>query len=340
MQSIRSVVPGLALLVLTLLALAPLVLLAQQQKAPAGYDLSARATVIYNTQLYVDPDENSQKITIVTPGHEIVLTEENGQWLRVFANTDRQQVTDDTPVFGADNAPQPVSGWIRAKGVVSPKTPKGDVILYGAAASLEEQATEPNPPKGAAQSAHLLYQSVATYFPQSPLAAEAQWRSADIVWQLQRADIATLPSAHAEQSYLRPQIDEGAMKKIIKLYPGSKWAAYAAYDLLDNKTCGAWLGLPKCPEMEADLYLKYANNYPEGPLTAKALYQAVYREGVLVDMYKAIQEQKKADDASASAQLIARQLETNFPKSDYAARAATLIYKLQQAIPIYGSDHY
>ncbi|MHB1021570.1 MAG: tetratricopeptide repeat protein [Acidobacteriaceae bacterium] len=333
MQSTRYALLGVVLL-------ASLMASAQKKPStPAAYDISARATVVHDTQVYVDPDENSQKVTIVAPGHEIVVTEQNGQWLRVFANTDTEQASDDVPVFGVDNTPQPVSGWIRNKGIVGPKVPNGDVILYGEAATLEEQAAEANPPKGAAQSAHLLYHSVVAYFPQSPLVPESQWRSADIVWQLQRADISTLPSAHAEQSFLRPQIDESAMRKIIKTYPGSKWAAFAAYDLLDNKVCGAWLGLPKCPEQEANLYLKYANQFPSGPKTAQALYQAAYREGVLVDMYGADAEKKKAEQASDKAMLIAKQLENNFPKSDYAARAATLVYKLQQSIPIYGSNH-
>lgn len=332
MQSTRYALLGVVLL-------ATLTLPAQDRKSPTKYDISARATVVHDTQVYVDPNEDSQKVTVVAPGHEIVVTERNGQWLRVFANTDTEQTSDDVPVFGQENAPQPVSGWIKDKGIVGPKVPNGDVILYGAAATLEDQAAESNPPKGAAQSAHLLYRSVAAYFPQSALVPESLWRSADIRWQLQRADISTLPSAHEQQNFLRPQIDETDMKKIIKNYPGSKWAAFAAYDLLDNKVCGAWLGLPKCPEQEAGLYLKYANQFPDGPKTARALYQAAYRQGVLVDMYGAEADKKKAAQAADKAKLIAQQLEGKFPQSDYAARAATLVYKLEQSIPIYGSDH-
>src|SRR5437899_2609363 len=82
-----------------------------------------------------------------------------------------------------ENAPPPSSGWIRDKGVVTATTPGGDQILYGAAANLEDAASRPNAPKDAAMAAHLLYRRVAEYFPQSALAPEAAWRSADIRWQ-------------------------------------------------------------------------------------------------------------------------------------------------------------
>ena len=52
--------------------------------------------------------------------------------------------------------------------------------------------------------------------------------------------------------------------------------------MIDNKLCGDWQGLPKCPEMEAGLYQKYAEQYPDGPKAAEALYKATYRQGVLV----------------------------------------------------------
>ena len=45
-----------------------------------------------------------------------------------------------------------------------------------------------------------------------------------------------------------------------------------------------------------------------------------------------------AAKARADAQAIAQQLQTKFPQTDYAARAALLVYKMQQSIPIYGSD--
>ena len=65
-----------------------------------------------------------------------------------------------------------------------PTTAGGDAILFGTAANLEDEAERPHAPKGAAGQAHLLYKRVAEYFPDSALAGEAAWRSADIRWQL------------------------------------------------------------------------------------------------------------------------------------------------------------
>jgi len=124
----------------------------------------------------------------------------------------------------------------------------------------------------------------------------------------------------------------------MKLYPGTKFAALAAYDLLDNKLCGDWQGLPKCPELEAVLYEKYADRYPDSPKAPEALYQAAYREGVLVEMYQVQDERKRSEQAAAATQALAGELKQRYPQTDYAARAASLAYRVQQGIPVYGND--
>jgi len=305
----------------------------------SGYDRSARGTLIHPAIVYVAGDDNAQHVADILPGHEVVVMERNGAWVRVFANTDtpEAQADDQQPAFGNQQAP-PESGWIRNKGVVTPTTPNGDAILFGAAANFEDQAAHPHAPKGAAEAAHLLYRRVADYFPDSPLAPEAMYRAADIRWQLDKIDISTLPSAHEQEAYLRPQLYEGDMQKVMKLYPNSKFAALAAWDLIDNKLCGDWQGLPRCPELEAVLYEKYADRYPDSPKAPQALYEATYREAVLVDMYKSQDERKRADAAAAATQGLASELKQRFPQSDYAARAATLAFRVQQQIPVYGND--
>jgi hypothetical protein len=314
------------------------------QKSPkdkAGYDRAARATLLHSANVYVTADADAQKISLVTPGHEVVVIERTGPWVRVFANTDaKDDINDsDKPEFGAEeeNA-NPASGWIRDKGIISPSTPGGDAILYGAAANVEDEASQPHAPKGAAEEAHLLYRRVFEYFPDSPLAAEAAWRSADVRWQLDKAENKTLPSAKEQEAYLRPQLYEGDMKRVIKFYPGSKFAGLASYELLDNKLCGDWQGLPKCPEMETSLYAKYAQQFPDSPKAPEALYNAVYRQGVLVTMYNVQDESKRAAAASQHAQDLAKTLKERYPQSDFAARAASIAYRVQQGIAIYGSD--
>jgi hypothetical protein len=311
---------------------------AQKRDNSSGYDLAARATVLHEANVYVAADPNSQRVSTVLPGHEVVVVERSSPWIKVFANTDVQEDPEDKPEFGDETAPTPASGWIRDKGVVGPTTPEGDVILYGAAANLEDMASRPNAPKNAAMEAHLLYRRVSDYFPQSSLAPEAAWRSADIRWQLEKRDISSLPSAHEQDPILRPTIFEGEMKKIIKKDRGSKYAAMAAYEMLDNKLCGDWQGLPKCPEKEADLYEKYARQFPDGPRTAQALYNAVYREATIVTMYTVQEDKKKADAAASKTQALAAEMKVKFPQADETARAVSIAYKVAQGIPIYGND--
>src|SRR5271156_6233254 len=107
------------------------------QKPPAPSN-GPKATVIRDTNLYVAPDTSSARLAEIAPGREMVIAERNGPWVRVFANTDEEiSKSQDAPVFGHDAAAVPVSGWMQAPGVVSVETPKGDLILFGAAASPE-----------------------------------------------------------------------------------------------------------------------------------------------------------------------------------------------------------
>jgi hypothetical protein len=298
-----------------------------------------KATVIRDTNLYVAPDTTSARLAEISPGREMVIGERNGPWVRVFANTDAQiSKSQDAPVFGHEAAEVPISGWMQAPGVVSVETAKGDLILFGAAASQEIDASLPHAPQGFAQAARLLYQRMADFFPQSPLAPEAAWRSADIRWQLQKADVFSLPSAHEKDAYLREQIDDEELRKLKKIYPHSKWADLADWDMLDNKVCGDWQGSTKCPEKEAEMYEKYAQEHPDSPRAAEALYNVVYRQGALNDMFTANGDDKKAGEAKARAVTIAGTIATKYPQSDYAARAASLVYQLQESIPIYGTD--
>jgi hypothetical protein len=307
----------------------------QLEKPLAG----PRATALRVTWLYISPDLSSQKVDRVQIGREMVIAEKSGPWIRVYANTDIQEVSEkDTPVFGHDDTPPPISGWMEAKGVVVETTAGGDQILMGEAANQEALAADPRGPVNAAQSARLLYRRLVEMFPKSPLAPVAAWRAADILWQLQKADASTRPSARERDPYLHGQMDEDELRKVIKLYPHTREAALAAFDLIDNKLCGDWQGSSKCPEKEGDAYEKYADEYPDGPRTAQALYQAVYRQAVLRDMYASDGSDKKSEDARSHARELAAKLKDKFSQSDFSCRAAALVYKLDEGIPVYGID--
>ena len=316
--------------------------LAQKRKNPEpGYATSpARATVLHTANVYAVADTAAPPLATVTPGHEIVINQKNGPWVIVFANTEsKEEDPENKPEFEDPNThPDPSSGWIRDKGIVGPKTPQGDVLLFGAAADLEAKAAEPHAPKDAADAAGLLYRRVWEYFPESPLAPEAAFRSADIRWQIEKADNSTLPSAREQDPVLRPQRYEGQLKRVLKNYPNSPDAAKAAFDLLDNKVCGDWQGLPKCPELETNLYLKYADHYPGGPKSAEALYDAAFRQGALVSMYLVDDNKKRSEAAAKNCQTIADRLSKDFPQSDYTTRAQSIAFRVSQGISVYGND--
>jgi hypothetical protein len=302
------------------------------------------ATVLRSTPLYVEADTNSQRLDYITAGREMVIVgpssaTKSEPWLRVFANTDvEQNRAEDAPVFGGESATPPISGWIENKGVVTADTPNADAVLYGAAAGQETRASSSRNGRDAAQAARLLYARDAQLFPQAPHAGESLWRAADIRWQIEKQDVYSRPSAHEKEAWLRQQIDDSEMKKIIKRFPGSKWADLAAFEMLDNKVCGDWQGTTKCPEKEAELYQKYADEHTNSPKAPEALYEAIYRLAAAGDIYAGNNDEKKAAASRDHARAVATHLQQKYPESDFSARAATLVYQMQQSIPIYGAE--
>ena len=297
------------------------------------------ATPVKQTDLYANADDSAGPIAEIMPGRELVVVQRNGKWLQVFANTDKPDTRQaDQPVFGSENDVQPISGWMQNKGVVDVNTPHGDIILFGAADGFEQQATVPDPPPHVAEEARLLYRRVVMMFPQSPWTPEAMYRAADIRWQLQKVDSSTLPSAHEKKAYMRELMDEDEMRAVEKYFPHSRWADLAAFDLIDNKLCGDWQGSEKCPEQETSYYLQYVHDYPDSPKAAEALYDAVWRQAAAGDMWQADGNPKRADEDRGHAEAILDRMEQQFPDSSFTARAASLVYKVQQGIAVYGSS--
>ena len=63
------------------------------------------------------------------------------------------------------------------------------------------------------------------------------------------------------------------------------------------------------PEKESEIYEKFAAEHPDGPRTAQALYQAVYRQAVLKDMYAAEENDKKSEAAHGACARSRREIE-------------------------------
>ncbi len=297
------------------------------------------ATVIRPTALYLQADTGADKLATVTPGRELTILGRGQGWLQVQANTDEETVREqDRPVFSNTQEEHPVSGWIQDTAAVTADTPNGEAVLFGEAISFEQAASAPHPPADAALSARRLYRLDAELFPTGSRAAEAAWRSADIRWQLQKEDAATLPSAHEKEAYLRQQPDESEMKKIEKQYAQTKWATYAAYELIDNKLCGDWQGTEQCPEKEATYYTKFVEQYPESPKSPQAFYEAAWRYACAGDLWAADNNDKHAADDRKRSIDLAGQLVLHYPTTDYATRGASLAFRVQHGIAVYGSD--
>lgn len=183
-----------------------------------------------------------------------------------------------------------------------------------------------------------MYARTQEYFPNSPLAGEALYRAADIRWQLDAEDYRTRPSAKQRDPSLVPDIPEDAMREVMKKFPHSKWSDLAAFHLVQNKLCGDWQGLPECPAKETQVYLKYAADHPDSPAFSEAMYDAAYRQAALVVLYKTNNaEQKLIDAATANVKQFAQRAIDKNPQSDWAYRARTLIYMVDQKMPVYGN---
>jgi outer membrane protein assembly factor BamD (BamD/ComL family) len=311
---------------------------AQQRPVPPQPD-AALATLIRPSNLYVQPDASSSKLITVAPGRELVVNDQNGPWVRVFANVDKpESMAIDHPIVPGPAQTIPVSGWIQDKGLVTAATPNGDQVLFGAAQGYEDAASRADPPPDAAIEARVLYERVDQMFPKSPLTPEAMWRAADIRWQLQKADAATLPSAHAQQPYMRELMDENEMRAVLHKFPHTPWAADAAYVLIENQLCGDWQGSEKCPEKEAQDYLNYADMYPDSTKAPVALYDAAWRKAAAGDMWEADGNLKRAGEDRKNAEEIVERLEQKYPKSRFATRAAALFFEVHQRIPVFESQ--
>jgi hypothetical protein len=305
-----------------------LLILSVSRAAPAAPE---HGTLVRSATLHVAPGATSEKLLEVERGRDMVVLErtnmDNRPWLKVFVTIVQGEVQRD------------VTGWVLAKGVITSSTPNGDQIIYGEAVDSENQAEQRGGRKGAAQDAMRLYYRMWEFFPNSALAGEALWRAADIRWQLEKTDLLPRPSSRELDPDARSQMDDRMMKEVEKKFPHSKWSDLAAYNLIDNKLCGEWKGLSKCPDKESDLYEHYAHEHPQSPKAAEALYNAAWRQAALVDIYRTNNENDKSASARKKAISLAQEIAAQYAQQgDWKARALDLAYKLEQNISVYGNN--
>jgi outer membrane protein assembly factor BamD (BamD/ComL family) len=302
---------------------------------PSLFADAFRGTLVHEETLRVSPSADSARVGDAGRGVELIILQSSRDWTQAEAFI--RLPSNEEGATEEEAAGKTITGWLPSKAVVTTQTQDGDRIIFGEAADSEDQASSHRGRRDAAQDALRLYYRVYDLMPASPLAAEALYRSADIHWQIDRADVMTRPSARQRESYMRAQMNEEWMKLIIKKYPSTKWADLAAFKLLENKLCGEWEGLWKCPDKEAELYEAYVKEHPQSPAAAEALYNAAWRRSALIEIFKNEPNQKKAAESKDRAISLAQKIISQYGQSDWACRAQRLLFYMQGDIPTYGN---
>jgi outer membrane protein assembly factor BamD (BamD/ComL family) len=303
--------------------------------SPFAIGQAQRGTLVHEETIRVSPSKESAKLGEAGRGRELIVVDTSHDWVHVEAIL--KPPSHDEGATEEEEEGKAVTGWVSSKAFVGTTTQDGDRILFGEATDSEEEASRRRGRRDAAQDAMRLYYRVYDLMPASPLAAEALYRAADIRWQIEKADVMTRPSARERQSYLRGQMQEEWMKLVIKKYPGTKWADLAAFRMIDNKVCGEWEGLSKCPDKEADIYESYAKDHPQSPAAPEALYNAAWRRSALIEIYRTEPNQKKSAESKDRALALAQKIVSQYGQSSWAFRAQRLIFYVQQGMPTYGN---
>ncbi len=294
-----------------------------------------RGTLVHEETIRVAPSADAARLAEVGRGRELVIIDTSRDWVHVEAIL--RLPSHEEGATEEEEEGKAITGWVPARALVTATTQDGDRIIFGEAADSEDEASRRRGRRDAAQDAMRLYYRVYDLMPTSPLAAEALYRAADIRWQIERTDVMTRPSARERQAYMRGQMNEEWMKLVLKKYPSTKWADLAAFRLIENKLCGEWEGVAKCPDKEADLYENYAKEHPQSPAAPEALYDAAWRRSALIEIYRTEPNQKKAAESKDRALALAQKVVSQYGQSDWAWRTQRLIFYLQQGIPTYGN---
>jgi outer membrane protein assembly factor BamD (BamD/ComL family) len=294
-----------------------------------------RGTLVHQETIRISPNGDAARVGDAARGVELIILDSSRDWTNVEAIL--RAPSNDEGATEDESEGKAITGWVLSRSVVTPQTQDGDRIIFGEAADSEDQASRRRGRRDAAQDAMRLYYRVYDLMPASPLAAEGLYRAADIRWQIDRSDVMTRPSARQRENYMRAQMKEDWMKLVLKKYPGTKWADLASFKLIENKLCGEWEGLAKCPDKEAELYENYAKDHPQSPAAAEALYNAAWRQAALIEIYKNEPNQKKAGEAKDKAVALAQRVMSQFAQSDWAYRAQRLIFYINAGIATYGN---
>jgi outer membrane protein assembly factor BamD (BamD/ComL family) len=316
-------------------ALAPSITLLALWLTPPLLADAFRGTLVHEETLRVSPSTDAARVGDAERGVELIILQSSHDWTQAEAFIRPPSHEEGATEEEAEG--KTITGWLPSRGVVTSQTQDGDRIIFGEAADSEDQASSHRGRRDAAQDALRLYYRVYDLTPASPLAPEALYRAADIRWQVERADVMTRPSARQRESYMRGQMNDEWMKQLIKKYPSTRWADLAAFRLIENKLCGEWEGLWKCPDKEAELYENYVKEHPQSPAAAEALYDAAWRRSALIEIYKNEPNQKKAAESKDRAISLAQKVISQYGQTDWAYRAERLLFYMQGGIATFGN---
>jgi len=305
---------------------------------PSACAAAVRGTLVHEETIRTAPSPDAARVGEAGRGHELIIIETSRDWVHVEAIL--RAPSNEEGATEEEEQGKAITGWVSNRSLVSSTMQDADRIIFGEAADSEDEASRHRGRRDAAQDAMRLYYRLYDLMPASPLAGEALYRAADIKWQIERSDVMTRPSARQREAYMRAQMKEEWMKLVIKKYPGTKWADLAAFRMIENKLCGEWEGVAKCPDKEADLYENYAKDHPQSPAAAEALYNAAWRRAALIEIYKVEPNQKKAAESKDRALALAQRVVSQYGQSDWAYRTQRLIFYIQQGIATYGNASY
>ena len=85
------------------------------------------------------------------------------------------------------------------------------------------------------------------------------------------------------------------------------------------------------------VYEKYAKDHGQSPAAPEALYAAAWRRSALIEIYKTEANQKKSEESKARALALAQKIVSDYGQSDWATRAQTLIFYIQNNVPTFGN---
>ena len=85
------------------------------------------------------------------------------------------------------------------------------------------------------------------------------------------------------------------------------------------------------------MYEKYAKEHEQSSAAPEALYDAAWRQSALIEIYKTEANQKKSEGAKSRALDLAQRIIGQYAQSQWALRAQTLVYYIQQGVPTYGN---